>query len=350
MPEVSVIVPVYKVEQYLPRCIDSILAQTFTDFELILVDDGSPDRCGAICDEYAARDNRICVIHKENGGVSAARNVGVKCASGEWLTFCDSDDWYAPEWLSKLLIAMRAHNADMVIGDFFRVCESIPQERQFRHRTGVYSTATFDEKISYIYTQLFGGEHGWEIWTHLFRSCIVKENGIQFCETCGNFAEDLGFVLEYILYANRVVSIDYMGYYYFLRYNSMMRSSAGEGKCDAHNEISLRFLALCGQLFDPEQLRNTVPIVHFLIMLCAYNRVRGTEQYRNLHTELTKMKQYNAWKKLTKQIFGCRKELERRFGQFNARRVMLLSHYCLHGNWKRFSIESALFYRFNKHT
>ena len=103
---ISVIVPVYKVEKYIHRCIDSILAQTFTDFELILVDDGSPDRCGEICDEYAKKDDRIVVIHKDNGGVSDARNAGLdwmfEHSSSEWVTFIDSDDWVRPTYLEKL--------------------------------------------------------------------------------------------------------------------------------------------------------------------------------------------------------------------------------------------------------
>ena len=103
MPQISVIVPVYKVEPYLRRCVDSILGQTFTDFELILVDDGSPDNCPAICDEYARKDTRVHVIHQENGGLSAARNAGIDWAfansDSQWLTSVDSDEWVHPEML-----------------------------------------------------------------------------------------------------------------------------------------------------------------------------------------------------------------------------------------------------------
>lgn len=106
MPKISVMVPVYKVEQYLNRCIDSILNQTFTDFELILVDDGSPDNCGKICDEYAQKDKRVVVIHKENGGLSDARNKGLDWAfansDSEWITFIDSDDWVHEKYLELL--------------------------------------------------------------------------------------------------------------------------------------------------------------------------------------------------------------------------------------------------------
>ena len=113
IPVVSVIVPVYKVEPYLRRCVDSILNQSFQDFELILVDDGSPDSCGAICDEYAARDSRIHVIHQENKGLSGARNTGIDHANGEYLAFVDSDDKWSPYFLESLYKALKEHDADI---------------------------------------------------------------------------------------------------------------------------------------------------------------------------------------------------------------------------------------------
>lgn len=119
MPELSIIVPVYKVEKYLPKCIDSILAQTFRDFELILIDDGSPDNCGAICDEYAARDSRIKVIHQANAGVSAARNAGLDIASGTYLGFVDSDDWIEPEMYGDLVAVAQQEKADVVCSQMF---------------------------------------------------------------------------------------------------------------------------------------------------------------------------------------------------------------------------------------
>ena len=112
--KLSIIVPVYNVEPYLPRCIDSILAQTFTDFELILVNDGSPDRCPQICDAYAAQDSRIKVIHKENGGLSDARNAGLDIACGEYIGFVDSDDWIEPTMYEKMLGHAEQKLADIV--------------------------------------------------------------------------------------------------------------------------------------------------------------------------------------------------------------------------------------------
>ena len=127
MPLISVIVPVYKVELYLSRCIDSILAQTFTDFELILVDDGSPDNCGRICDEYAQKDKRLHVIHKENGGLSSARNAGIDWvfanSDSQWLTFIDSDDWIHPQYLELLLSGANSTNTDICVCEYTRTSD-----------------------------------------------------------------------------------------------------------------------------------------------------------------------------------------------------------------------------------
>ena len=103
--KISVIIPVYKVEPYLRQCLDSVVGQTYNNLEIIIIDDGSPDNCGVICDEYAAKDDRIIVIHKENGGLSAARNDGLELATGEWVAFVDSDDWCELDYYEQLLRA-----------------------------------------------------------------------------------------------------------------------------------------------------------------------------------------------------------------------------------------------------
>lgn len=117
-PQISVIVPVYNAERWLRKCLDSLLAQTFVDFELILIDDGSPDGCGGICDRYAAMDNRVMVIHQPNGGVSKARQTGIEVARGEYVIHCDPDDWVEPEMLAGLYAEAKAGDADMVICDY----------------------------------------------------------------------------------------------------------------------------------------------------------------------------------------------------------------------------------------
>ena len=136
MPEISVIVPVYKVEQFLGRCVDSILCQTFSDFELILVDDGSPDNCGKLCDAYAAQDPRIHVIHQENGGLSAARNAGIDWvfagSDSQWLAFVDSDDWVHPDYLRVLYEAAQQSSCKISACGFFKTAgETFPEEQDY---------------------------------------------------------------------------------------------------------------------------------------------------------------------------------------------------------------------------
>ena len=106
MDTISVIIPVYNVEPYIRQCLDSVVHQTYKNLEIIIVDDGSPDNCGAICDEYAANDERIQVIHKENGGLASARNTGIEYASGEWIAFVDSDDWCKTDYYEQLMSHM----------------------------------------------------------------------------------------------------------------------------------------------------------------------------------------------------------------------------------------------------
>ena len=121
---VSIIVPVYKAEKYIHQCIDSLLAQTYSNIEVILVDDGSPDNCGKICDEYAAKDCRVKVIHQQNGGVSVARQTGIDHATGEYSIHADPDDWVNPNMIEELVAKAVADNADMVICDFYRESKS----------------------------------------------------------------------------------------------------------------------------------------------------------------------------------------------------------------------------------
>lgn len=136
MPTISVIVPVYKVEKYIHRCVDSILGQTYEDFELILVDDGSPDNCGPICDEYAAKDSRIVVIHQENGGLSAARNAGLDWifahSDSQWLTFIDSDDWVHQSFLSVLMDGVMRFNVNVSICGVQRVASMATSEIEWK--------------------------------------------------------------------------------------------------------------------------------------------------------------------------------------------------------------------------
>ena len=165
-PKISVIVPVYKAEEYLHRCVDSILAQSYTDFELILVNDGSPDNSGAICDEYAAKDNRIKVIHKENGGVASARQCGIDNATGEYTIHADPDDWVEPTMLEELYNKAVEENADMVICDFY-----LDTIKDCKYRSQKVSDETSQKVLEDL---LFHRLHG-SLWNKLIKSACYTD-------------------------------------------------------------------------------------------------------------------------------------------------------------------------------
>lgn len=204
-PMISIIVPVYKVEKCIERCIDSIICQTYRNIEIILIDDGSPDRSGEICDEYAAKDDRIKVIHKVNGGVSEARNLGISMAKGEWIYFVDSDDW-----VDTNLIASFAECITEKVDLYFisHVIETENSETVNR----IYDNRTFDKKedaIEYLYNK---GGLG-VTWNKLFKSRIIKDFNIKFNLSLNTYEDEL-FTLDYCRHVEKVKTISYPGYHY----------------------------------------------------------------------------------------------------------------------------------------
>lgn len=209
MPRVTVIVPVYNAEKYLHRCIDSILAQTFTDFELLLVDDGSKDRSGAICDDYAAKDSRIRVFHKENGGVSSARNLGLDNAKGEWVTFCDSDDYVYPCWLENYNILEYGAKYDLI-------CQGIETDKslcQGVNKTiyGVDAEGNIIDIIESLCINLILGY----TTVKAFRLDIINRSRIRFNQNL-RFKEDETFVIQYARYSINSICVNKIGYLYYV--------------------------------------------------------------------------------------------------------------------------------------
>lgn len=198
---ISIIVPVFKAEKYIHRCIDSILAQSYTDFELLLVDDGSPDGCGAICDTYAAKDSRVRVFHKENGGVSSARNLGLDNAQGEWITFVDSDDWLEMEFLERLV---SNSNADLVIGGYIRTSGKREPNIDRRYEKDELAHLLEHNLIMLIYRTP---------WGKLLKRSIIDDNRIRYS---GNirFGEDTIFIYHYLSFCDSIATISYCGYNY----------------------------------------------------------------------------------------------------------------------------------------
>lgn len=207
MPKVSIIVPVYKVEKSINRCIDSILAQTFTDWELLLVDDGSPDISGEICDKYAEKDSRIRVFHKENGGVSSARNVGIMLASGQWIVFVDSDDYCDAEYLSAFFdIKFNLTQSDIVLQGRKKELNSGVVVGKKILNDGVYENIAEGILTNNLLT--FGAPY-----CKLYSKELIKKYDIRFPENY-SFGEDTTFFFKVLSYVTRLITTDKCYYHY----------------------------------------------------------------------------------------------------------------------------------------
>lgn len=202
------VVPIYKVEKYLQKCLDSIVEQTYSDLEIILVDDGSPDNCGIICEEYAAKDPRIVVIHKENGGLAAAKNDGMKVATGEWITFIDADDWVETNLFEKVMSAIGDGSPDIAIeGGYYyaypqknvKEC-NVPEAFLYTEKKDIYSIMT---RI-----RTFGLP-----WDKFYRMDFLSDHGLINDVTCRAF-EDYLFNFQALNTAESVLGVSYCGYYY----------------------------------------------------------------------------------------------------------------------------------------
>lgn len=196
-PKISVIVPVYNAEKYLYRCVDSILAQTFEDFELLLIDDGSKDRSGEICDEYAQKDERVKVWHKENGGVSSARNVGLENARGEWVTFSDSDDWLEPNAFAYYDEMTRRYSFDYLNCGYY-----LNDEPELFDEEGIFCVRDF----------LCKNECD-KLWYGLYSMSIVEKYKIRFNENI-TLAEDKLFNYQFLKSCRQVYCARAAFYHY----------------------------------------------------------------------------------------------------------------------------------------
>ena len=198
-PKLSIIIPIYNTESYLPRCLDSILSQSYTDFELLLVDDGSTDNSCAICEAYAQKDTRIKVFHKENGGICAARNTGLDYAQGEWIYLVDSDDELIPEGL-RTLIDCISDDVDVVMGGY----EQYDLDGNLIETEKKHATLTLSRRDSLLVLfpeQSIHYSYLGYVWIRLFRNRIIQDHALRF-DTSIRIKEDALFVTQYLCKSN----------------------------------------------------------------------------------------------------------------------------------------------------
>lgn len=279
MPQISVIVPVYKVEKYINRCVDSILAQTLTDFELILVDDGSPDNCGTICDEYAAKDSRIHVIHQKNGGLSAARNAGIDWAftysDSEWLSFVDSDDWVHPRYLEMLFQGVMKYSSDISICNF----EKCNQEQPYRN---VNSVCPEEVDVETFYREKV--VTATTAWGKLYRKKLFQDMRYPL----GKNQEDEWVTYKLLFQNKRIVLIPTALYFYFDNISGIMHTLKANdiiSEIDAQKERIEFFLKIGKQDLYEWQLLSHIKLLATQISNSAKYEFT-TSQVENLKKRL----------------------------------------------------------------
>lgn len=244
-PKISVIVPVYNVERYLRKCLDSIIAQTFSDWECICVDDGSPDNSGKILDEYAAKDKRFVIIHKENGGVSSARNAGLDMARGEYITFCDSDDWIDPATYYTAYMQAKAKHADIVQWDYDRIGTS----QLF------YDHQSLPENFSITSNAEFPWYFGM-CFLRLYRNEIFIKYHLRFPRGIA-WGEDTYISYLSLALAEKVIFIEHKFYHYFWNESSAVLTLNSQ-------KLSDRVKVL--KLMDEFCLNNKLMILNKIIL------------------------------------------------------------------------------------
>ena len=277
-PLISVIVPVYKVEKFLNRCVESIVNQTYKNLEIILVDDGSPDNCPKMCDEWAQKDKRIKIIHQKNSGVSSARNNGIKQATGDYIAFVDSDDWIEPETYESVLNLALSENADLTFFKYLLIDEN--GNKQYLNEINLCK-----EKIKNLeYYFLLNSRNGNDSHTImgsivrvLFKSNIIKDMSFN---TNLKLAEDLLFLLHVLAKTDRISVCDKYYYNYFFNVNSASRL------------ISKQYfinLKTYYETFKDYFISNDIKLLHLINNQYLYNNVMQRIYNKNYIKELKEL-------------------------------------------------------------
>lgn len=279
---ISIIVPVYNTEKWLHRCVDSLLAQTYTDFEVLLINDGSTDGSGVICDEYAIRDPRVRAFHKSNGGVSSARNLGLDNAKGEWINFVDSDDWVESHYLEVLI--NQVGDSDLSICDF-------KLQGTNDKWTDKIDTACIEESnLATFYTEIYPNCEMTAPWAKLLKHEYIKKERIRFDESLHTI-EDTLFILDYLYHVKSIVTTHEKFYNYW-------RGEVGLSNPNLQKTYTL--VAASKILNSLNRLAKVCPInvnllfekiiggyIYDYVFVNRYTFIQTRNHFRNIDIELT---------------------------------------------------------------
>lgn len=342
MTPISIIIPVYNVADYLDRCVQSCLAQTCQEFEILLVDDGSTDGSGRLCDAWAAKDTRIRVIHKANGGLSSARNAGMEQATGKYLYFLDSDDFIDPDLLADCLTAME-NGADLVAFNYRLIDESGTTLSQTSFPPQTVCLSTPEDRLCFLARDFFDERIGWSAWSRMYRADLIRTHGLTFADNAKIFAEDLYFCLCYLLHANTIQTLYGTYYNYLQRGNSIMGTQNARLNFGRMNELSKAFYQyLCLQK-ETALLQRHFPLFHYRILENVIRRADSIQPHTVQQMRALLMEDIPDWdfcriqfshlprsRRLLRMVYGSEKMLH----------ILAQVQYFSSGNFARYNFQA----------
>lgn len=280
---ISVIVPIYKIERYISRCIESILCQSYQKLEIILVDDGSPDECGAICDEYAMKDDRIIVIHKKNGGLSDARNAGLDAATGEYILFVDGDD-YIDNDLIETAVPYLIEGYQSVSFGYYSEDESGQVLNEY---IGKFDSTEFKserDRLLFICNELTDYRIPWSAWSQFFSREIIEMHSLRFENNKEIFAEDLYFSLCYFPFVYKAIHIKKCLYHYLIRSDSIMGTDSLNCNIGRFEKLSVAVKEFYTRQQECSYMLKRYCLIYYKIMCYAVESSKELYSYYEIRS------------------------------------------------------------------
>lgn len=345
---VSVIIPIYNVADYLNACVESVSNQTYKDLEIILVDDGSTDCSSTLCDEWGMKDQRVCVVHKNNGGLSDARNAGLNIARGKYIYFVDGDDTIESDAI-EILVHTMEQGADMVAYNYFRDYDNKSVEINTCFNTGSYLLNSEKECLDFICGVFLQYKIGWEAWGRIFRRDLIERYNLRFADNRVVFAEDIYFSLCYLAHAARIDVIgDYL-YHYTFRNESIMGVETKNINIGRMNELSKAVMSHYSQYPDCKYLKKNYTPIHYFILWNVLGRALSNTDLPLKEFRHRVIEDVGDWYFFTKGFHNLRKYskyiCEKANAIFREKERILLTNYIISGNYIRYAIEYKYLFR-----
>ncbi len=344
---VSIIVPIYKVSEYLNTCVQSACEQTYSNLEIILVDDGSPDDCPEKCDAWAEKDPRVKVIHKKNGGLSDARNAGLDIATGKYIYFLDGDDFIKPK-LIEIALKYMVGGADMVAFGYDKVFSDGSTKKVVFHPSNT-EFSSMQKRFHFLIRELLKYKIGWEAWSRMYSRDIIERYHLRFADNRVIFAEDLYFCLCYCVHAERVVSIADSLYCYSIREDSIMGCDSMKLNIGRMNELAKMVLGHFCKWEECKMLVEHFPVIYYLIIDNALSKVM-----QNTKLSLQELRQMvrndigdcSFFDTQMEKLPSCRNSLCLVFSGSQTEERISIIRYLIDGNYTALRIRNRLIYKF----